>query len=78
MPSRLDEPLFVAGWYRELMIHFEVDAQALQRDVPFQLDLFDEHAFVSTVAFTMCGMRSRLGARISRGFDFLHPLQPGK
>jgi hypothetical protein len=39
MLSRLGEPLFVAGWYRVLMIHFEVDAQALQRDVPFQLDL---------------------------------------
>jgi uncharacterized protein YqjF (DUF2071 family) len=65
MLSRLGEPLFVAGWHRVLMIHFEVDARALQRDVPFQLDLFEGRAFVSTVAFTMCGMRPRLGGRVS-------------
>jgi uncharacterized protein YqjF (DUF2071 family) len=63
--SRPGEPLFVAGWHRVLMIHFEVDARALQRDVPFQLDLFEGHAFVSTVAFTMCGMRPRLGGGVS-------------
>lgn len=65
MLSRLGEPLFVAGWHRVLMIHFEVDARALQCDVPFQLDLFEGRAFVSTVAFTMCGMRPRLGGRVS-------------
>lgn len=30
MLSWRGEPLFVAGWHRVLMIHFEVDAQALQ------------------------------------------------
>jgi hypothetical protein len=65
MLSRRGEPLFVAGWHRALMIHFEVDAKALQRDVPFQLDLFDRRAFVSTVAFTMCGMKPRLGGNVA-------------
>jgi hypothetical protein len=68
MLSRRGEPLFVAGWHRVLMIHFEVDAQALQRDVPFQLDLFEGRAFVSTVAFTMSDMRPRLGGKVAAWF----------
>jgi hypothetical protein len=36
--SRHAEPLFIAAWHRVLMIHFEVDAVCLQREVPFQLD----------------------------------------
>ena len=68
MLSRRGEPLFVAGWRRILMIHFEVDALALQRDVPFQLDLFEGRAFVSTVAFTMSDMRPRLGGKVAAWF----------
>ena len=56
---RRGEPLFYADWERVLMIHFEVDAAALQRDVPYELDLCDERAYVSLVAFTMRGMRTR-------------------
>jgi uncharacterized protein YqjF (DUF2071 family) len=59
--SRRGEPLFVAGWERVLFIHFEVDATALQCDVPFPLDLRDGKAFVSLVAFTMRDMRFRRG-----------------
>ena len=51
------ERMFVAGWTQALMIHFEVEAAALQRAVPFQLDLWQGRAFVSLVAFTMRGMR---------------------
>ena len=65
MLSRRGEPLFVAGWRRVLMIHLEVDAAELQRDVPFPLDLWEGRAFVSLVAFTMCGMRPRWGDRFS-------------
>jgi len=61
MLSRPGELLFVADWDRVLMIHFEVDPDALQRDVPFELDLRDGRAFVSLVAFTMRGMRLRVG-----------------
>jgi hypothetical protein len=63
--SRRGEPLLVAGWHRVLMIHFEVDPAALQRDVPYQLDLLDGRAFVSTVAFSLSGMRPCLGGRMS-------------
>ena len=59
------EPLFIAAWERVLMIHFEVDAEALHRDVPFELDLRDGRAFVSLVAFTMRGMSPRIGGRIA-------------
>jgi uncharacterized protein YqjF (DUF2071 family) len=63
--SRCGEALFIAAWDRVLMMHFEVDAEALQRDVPFQLDLSRGRAFISVVAFTMRGMRPRLGGRLA-------------
>lgn len=63
--SRRGEPLFYADWERVLMIHFEVDPDALQWDVPFDLDLRDGSAFVSLVAFTMRGMRPRVGGRLA-------------
>jgi uncharacterized protein YqjF (DUF2071 family) len=58
------EPLFYADWLRVLFIHFEVDAAALQREVPFPLDLREGRAYVSLVAFTMRGMRPRVGGRL--------------
>jgi uncharacterized protein len=61
--SRRGEPLFLAGWVRTLFIHFEVDADRLQREVPFPLDLRDGKAYVSLVAFTMRGMRFRFGGK---------------
>lgn len=51
------EPLFLADWLRALFIHYEVPAGALQREVPFELDLREGKAYVSLVAFTMRGMR---------------------
>ncbi len=73
------EPMFIADWERVLMIHFAVDAAALQRDVPFQLDLHDGQAFVTLVAFTMRGMRPVIGGRLTAwlfrplsGHDFLN------
>ena len=65
MLSRRGEPLFIAGWKRALMLHFEVDATALQRAVPYKLDLWEGRAFVSLVAFTMRGMRPRMGGKVS-------------
>ena len=64
MLLRRGEPLFFADWMRVLMIHFEVDAAALQRGVPYELDLRDGRAFVSLVAFTMENMRPRIGGKI--------------
>ena len=65
MLSRRGESLFVTGWERVLMIHLAGDAETLQRDVPFQLDLREGQAFVSLVAFTMCGMRPRWGGKLA-------------
>ena len=59
------EPLFYASWARAVMIHYEVDPDALQREVPFELDLRAGRAFVSLVAFTLRRMRPRRGGRIS-------------
>lgn len=65
------ELLLIADWDRALLMHFEVDADRLQRAVPFELDLWQgTRAFVSLVAFTMRGMRlhaaGRLGAWLMR------------
>lgn len=48
------------------MLHFEIDAGRLQRAIPFELDLFDERAFVSLVTFTMRRMRLAWGGRLTR------------
>lgn len=65
MLSQFSEPLFIAGWRDALMIHFEVDSAALQREVPFELDLRNGSAFMSLVAFTMREMRPRLGGKLA-------------
>jgi uncharacterized protein YqjF (DUF2071 family) len=59
------EPLFIADWDGVLMTHFAVDAEALQRDVPFKLDLRDGQAFVTLVAFTMRDMRPAIGGSLT-------------
>jgi uncharacterized protein YqjF (DUF2071 family) len=59
------EPLLIADWGKVLMIHYEVNAAALQRVTPFELDLCDGRAFVSVVAFTLCGMRPYFGGRLA-------------
>lgn len=65
MLSRRGKPLFIAGWHRVLMLHFEVDAGALQHALPYELDLWNGRAFVSLVAFTMRGMRPRIGGKMA-------------
>lgn len=47
------------------MLHFEVDARALQRVVPFELDLRHGRAFVTLVAFAMENLRPRRGGKLS-------------
>jgi uncharacterized protein YqjF (DUF2071 family) len=58
------EPMFYARWDRAVFIHYEADPILLQLDVPFELDLRDGRAFVSTVAFTLARMRPRIGGRL--------------
>ncbi len=60
------EPLFYADWLRAVFIHFEVEAEVLQRGVPFELDLHEGRAYVSLVAFTMQGMRPRVGGALGK------------
>ena len=62
--AKAGEPLFLATWDRAVFIHYEADPALLQRQVPFELDLWDERAFVSMVAFTLLRMRPRIGGRI--------------
>jgi uncharacterized protein len=62
--SRPFEPLFYADWQRAVFFHYEVDPAALQREVPFPLDLRDGKAYVSLVAFTMHAMRFRFGGKV--------------
>ena len=64
MLSQRGEPQLLADWMRVLMMHFEVDAKALQRDVPYKLDLHNGRGFVTLVAFTMENMRPRHGGKL--------------
>src|SRR6266536_557867 len=57
-------PLFYADWMRAVFIHFEVEPEVLQSEIPFALDLWQGRAFVSLVAFTMYRLRPRIGGRL--------------
>ena len=46
MLSVRGEPLFLADWLRPVFVHYEVPAKELQRDVPFELDLYQGKAYV--------------------------------
>lgn len=59
------EPLFLADWLRAVFVHYEVPADKLQREVPFELDLHDGKAYVTLVAFTLDAMRLRAGGRLA-------------
>ena len=61
--SKAGEPLFLARWDRAVFIHYAADAERLQRQIPFALELRDGQAFVSIVAFTLLRMRPRIGRR---------------
>jgi uncharacterized protein YqjF (DUF2071 family) len=59
------EPLFLCDWLRAVFIHYEVQPDTLQREVPFPLDLHEGRAYLSLVAFTMRDMRPRFGGRLT-------------
>ncbi|MBL9142588.1 MAG: DUF2071 domain-containing protein [Verrucomicrobiaceae bacterium] len=61
MLSGRGEPFFIAGWHDVVFLHFAVPPHSLQPWVPFELDVFNGMAYVSLVAFTMRGLRPRLG-----------------
>jgi uncharacterized protein len=61
-------PVFLCEWPRVLFVHYVVEADILMRHVPFELELFDGHAVVSVVAFTMRRFRPRWGGRLTEWF----------
>ena len=64
MLAKAGEPLFLATWNQAVFIHYEADPALLQRQIPFQLDLYEGRVFVSLVAFTLLRMRPRIGGRL--------------
>src|SRR5262249_34894400 len=60
------EPLFFASWERAVFLHYDADADLLQRQLPYELDLLDGRAFVSLVAFTMRDLRPRFGGALGK------------
>ena len=60
------EPIMSCRWERVLFITLEVDKAALQREVPFTLDLYHGRALMTLVAFTVCGMHPRIGGRLTK------------
>ncbi len=61
--SQRGEPCFLANWSRALFLHFEVDSTLLQKECPFELDLYQGRALVSLVAFTMQDLRPYVGGK---------------
>lgn len=57
-------PLFIGDWQRVLFIHYRADSTVLQRQVPFELDLWHGSALVSVVAFSMRRFRPFRGHRL--------------
>ena len=56
-PKLLANPLFHCSWHRALFLHFRVEPQFLQPQIPFDLDLHNGDAYVSLVAFTLRNLR---------------------
>lgn len=50
-----------SDWLRAVFIHFEAAPAVLQRQVPFELDLFEGKAYVSLVAFSIRRLRPAFG-----------------
>ena len=44
-------------WRDVLFLHYQVDPKLLQEHVPFKLDLYEGHAIISIVSFTMDSIR---------------------
>lgn len=60
-----EDDLYECEWRDFVFIHFAVDPLALQRVVPYPLELWAGRAYVSLVAFTMRNIRLSHGGRFS-------------
>ena len=49
--QRLRQPFLLTDWHHTVFLHFVVDVDILQPDVPFPLDCWESRAYVSVVAF---------------------------
>jgi uncharacterized protein len=57
--------VFRADWVNAVFIHYRIDPEILQPHVPFDLDLYNGHAYVTLVAFTQQNLRPTVGGRLS-------------
>jgi hypothetical protein len=64
-PIAAFRPWFLADWTDALFVHFAIDPAILRPHVPFDLDLFNGHAYVSLVAFTQSRLRPALGGQLT-------------
>jgi uncharacterized protein len=62
------KPLFLGDWERVLFIHYETDADVLQKQIPFALDLWHGSALVSVVAFSMRRFRPAFAGKLFEPF----------
>jgi len=76
LKSAAVEPIMFCSWEQVLFINLEVDKAALQREVPFALDLYEGRAFVSLVAFHVRDIRPRFCGAVGRAC--FRPLQIGE
>ncbi|MEM9280378.1 MAG: DUF2071 domain-containing protein [Verrucomicrobiota bacterium] len=66
LEGRPAETLFLADWKDALFLHFRVDPDRLQSEIPFRIDRFGGNAFVSLVAFTMKRFRLKWGGKLGQ------------
>jgi len=58
-------PFMRCNWVNCVFIHYEVDKRSLQDEVPYQLDLYNNKAYVSLVAFTLEKFRFSRGGKFT-------------
>ena len=67
LPQRIARrPLFTADWRNAAFIHFTINPGILRPFVPLELDLLEDTAWVSLVAFTQVNLRPAIGGRIGQ------------
>lgn len=62
---REGNPSLLSDWVDVVFIHFSVDRELLQKDIPFELDVYDGKCFVSLVFFTIKKLRPALGGKMT-------------
>ncbi|MDB5319470.1 MAG: rane protein [Phycisphaerales bacterium] len=55
----------LADWRDVCFVHYAINPELLQPHIPFELDLFDDKAWVSLVTFTQAHLRPALGGPLT-------------